>query len=151
MTAEGGIRIREVGDFVLLLSLEICVCACACVCVIFACVCKCCLFDNVAWPALSPVLSPPDVGGLGVFSLSDHPGLGTLATRSLAATAGVSAESRLTVLLLVSLPWQTRVLLLGVGRHVAVVVLHCGSRGRRGEGGAKTQAVTQGPPVLLAL
>lgn len=97
------------------------------------------------------MLSPPDVGGLGVFSLSGHPGLWTLAAWSLAATAGLSAESRLTVLLLVSLPWQTRVLLLGVGRHVAEVVLHCGPRGRRGEGGAKTQAVTQGPPVLLAL
>lgn len=95
------------------------------------------------------MLSPPDVGGLGVFSLSGHPGLWTLATWSLAATAGVSAESHLTVPVLVSLPWRTRVFLLGVGRHVAV--LHSGPRGRRGEGGAEAQAVTQGPPVLLAL
>lgn len=137
-----------------------CECVCVRVCA-HVCVRKCCLLDAVARSAHSPALSPPAVGGPGVFSLSDHPGLRTLATRSLAATAGVSAESRLTVLLLVSLPWQTRVLLLGVGRHVAVVVvvvvvlllllLHCGPRGGRREGGAKTQAVTQGPPVLLTL
>lgn len=126
-------------------SAGICVCVCVC-----EYACKCCLLD-VARSAHSPAFSPPDVGGLGVFLLSDHPGLWPLATCSLAVAAGLSAESRLTVLLLVSLPWQTRVLLLGLGRHVAVVVLHCGPRGRRGEGGAKTEAVTQGPPVLLAL
>lgn len=146
MTAEGGIRIGKVGDFVLLLNLGICVCVC-----VRMRPHPRCLLDAVARSAHSPALSPPDVGGLGAFSLSDHPGLWTLATWSLATTAGVSAEPRLTMLLLVSLPWQTRVLLLGVGRHVAVVVLHCGPRGRRREGGAKTQAVTQGPPVLLAL
>lgn len=122
-------------------SRNLCVCIRVCASVVCA----------VVRSAHFPVLSPPDVGGLGVFSLSGHPGLWTLATWSLAATAGVCAESCLTVLLLVSLPWRTRVLLLGVGRHVAVVVLHSGPRGRRGEGGAEAQAVAQGPPVLLAL
>lgn len=36
MTAEGGIRIGKLGEFVLLLSLGICVC-------MYPCVCKCCL------------------------------------------------------------------------------------------------------------
>lgn len=149
MTAEEGIRRRKVWDFLSFCSVSEFVCVCASVCVQVSMVIRRC--SRVSTFSCIPVLSPPDVGGLWVFLLGSHPGLWTLATCSLAATARVGSESRLTVLLLVSLPWRTRVLLLGEGRHVAVVVLHSGPRGRRGEGGAEAQAVTQGPPVLLAL
>lgn len=97
------------------------------------------------------MLSPPDVGGLRVFLLSNNSGLWTLATGSLTTIAWMSADACLTKLFLVTLPWGAMVLCLRVGRQVMVVVLDSGPCGRRGEGGAEAQTVAQGSPVLLTL
>lgn len=100
----------------------------------------------------SPALSPPDVGGFGVFLLGHHSGCWTLAAGSLTAIAWVSVEARLTRFVLVTLSRWARLLRLGNGGQGATVVLFDDrSGGGRGEGGAEAQAVAQSPPVLLAL
>lgn len=99
----------------------------------------------------SPELSPSDIRGLRVFLLSHHSSFWTMAAGSLTAIAWVRVEARLTSFLLVALPWRARMLQLRVGRQ-GVAALFVGGAGRgRGEGGAEAQAVTQSPPVLLAL
>ena len=97
-------------------------------------------------------LSPPDVGGLGVFLLGRGSGLCAVASGSLIAAAWVSAEACLTSFVLVALPRGARVLRLQVrGQEVAVVLLRGGAGGGRLQGGAEAEAVAQSAPVLLAL
>ena len=61
-------------------------------------------------------LSPPDVGGFGVFLLGREGHLRTVAPGALAAVAGVSTEPYFAGFLLLALPQELRVLGFRVGR-----------------------------------
>lgn len=132
-------------------SVFLCVRVCS---FVFVCISLQVWFLNVVWDqrsGQSPALSPPDVGGLRVFLLSHESSLWALAAGSLTTIAWVSIESRFSRFVLFALPRRARELQLRVGGQGLAVVFDGRAGWRRGEGGAEAQAVTQSPPVLLAL
>lgn len=95
---------------------SVCGCVCACVCVEVCMSLQVWLLNGVRSQrsVQSPEISPPDVGGLGVFLLGHHRGLWIMAAGSLAAVAWVRVEAPLTGFVLLALPWRARMLRLGV-------------------------------------